>query len=159
MPATQLSMPTACSPRTSTRAMTATRSATWPARSCSSTSRRHCGWKRKRAQAPCPQADVEAQCPCSRQAAAHEADGSDLDLDRATWTAPRELMKMDRDHIVPLNKPVLTFLRSAHQMRFGDYVFPGRTRSEPMSNMTMLEMLKDMSRSDITVHGFRATFR
>jgi len=28
-----------------------------------------------------------------------------------------------------------------------------------MSNTTMLELLKDMNRTDITVHGFRATFR
>jgi integrase len=84
---------------------------------------------------------------------------TDVDLERATWRVPRDLMKADRDHIVPLSKPVMAFLHSAHEMRFGEYVFPGRTRSEPMSNMTMLEMLKDMSRSDITVHGFRATFR
>jgi integrase len=84
---------------------------------------------------------------------------SDIDFDKATWTVPRELTKMDRDHIVPLSKPVMLFLRSAHETRFGDYVFPGRTRGEPMSNMTMLELLKDMNRTDITVHGFRATFR
>jgi integrase len=84
---------------------------------------------------------------------------TDVDLERATWRVPRDLMKADRYHIVPLSKPVMAFLHSAHEMRFGEYVFPGRTRSEPMSNMTMLEMLKDMGRSDITVHGFRATFR
>jgi integrase len=82
-----------------------------------------------------------------------------IDLDRQIWTIPAELTKMDRDHIVPLSRPVMTFLRAAHEMRFGDYVFPGRTRGEPMSNMTMLELLKDMGRTGITVHGFRATFR
>jgi integrase len=81
-----------------------------------------------------------------------------IDLDKATWTLPAELMKMDRDHIVPLSRPVVAFLRGAHEMRFGEYVFPGRTRNEPMSNMTMLELLADMGR-DVTVHGFRATFR
>jgi integrase len=65
---------------------------------------------------------------------------------------------MDRDHVVPLARPVMTFLRSAHEMRYGDYVFPGRGRGKPMSNMTMLKMLHDMNRT-ITVHGFRATFR
>ena len=68
-------------------------------------------------------------------------------------------MKMDRDHDVPLSAPVMAFLRSANEIRFGDYVFPGRTRGEPMSNMTMLELLKDMDRTGITVHGFRAAFR
>jgi integrase len=83
---------------------------------------------------------------------------SQIDLDKATWTLPAEVMKMDRDHVVPLSRPVMTFLRHAHEARFGEYVFPGRTRSEPMSNMTMLELLSDMGR-DCTVHGFRATFK
>ena len=83
---------------------------------------------------------------------------SQIDLDKATWTLPAELMKMDRDHIVPLSRPVMTFLQGAYEMRYGDYVFPGRSRGEPMSNMTMLELLTDMGR-DVTVHGFRATFR
>jgi integrase len=83
---------------------------------------------------------------------------SQIDLDKETWTLLAELMKMDRDHIVPLSQPVMTFLQSAHEMRYGDYVFPGRSRGEPMSNMTMLELLADMGR-DVTVHGFRATFR
>jgi integrase len=83
---------------------------------------------------------------------------SEIDLDKATWTIPVEQTKMDRNHVVPLSLPVMSFLRSAHEMRFGDYVFPGRTRGEPMSNMTMLELLADMGR-DVTVHGFRATFR
>ena len=82
----------------------------------------------------------------------------DINMDKATWIVPRELMKMDRDH-VPLSHPVMTFLRSAFEARYGDYVFPGRARGEPMSNMTMLELLKEMQRTDITVHGFRATFR
>jgi len=84
---------------------------------------------------------------------------SDIDLDRAQWRVPGVLMKMDKEHVVPLSRSVMTFLRAAHEMRFGDYVFPGRARSRPMSNMTMLELLKDMGRTDITVHGFRATFR
>jgi integrase len=83
----------------------------------------------------------------------------DIDMDKALWKVPAALMKMDKDHIVPLSRPVMEFLRTAYEMRFGDYVFPGRTRGEPMSNMTMLELLKDMGRTGITVHGFRATFR
>jgi integrase len=83
---------------------------------------------------------------------------SQVDFDKSIWTLPAEQMKMDRDHVVPLSVPAMTFLRKAAEMRFGDFVFPGRNRSEPMSNMTMLELLADMGR-DVTVHGFRATFR
>jgi integrase len=65
----------------------------------------------------------------------------------------------DGREAVPLSRPVMTILSPAHEMRFGDYVFPGRTRGKPMSNMAMLELLKDLGRTGITVHGFRATFR
>ena len=30
---------------------------------------------------------------------------SQTDLARETWTLPAELMKMDRDHVVPLSRP------------------------------------------------------
>jgi hypothetical protein len=63
---------------------------------------------------------------------------SQIDMERATWTVPPELMKNNKPHVVPLSAPVMAFLRSIHEARFGDFVFPGRTRSEPMSNMTML---------------------
>ena len=82
---------------------------------------------------------------------------SDIDLDRAIWTLPRDLMKMDRDHIVPLSQPVISFLRSPGT-RSGEFVFPGRNRGKPMSNMVLLSLLKRM-RANVTTHGFRATFR
>jgi hypothetical protein len=46
-------------------------------------------------------------------------------------------------------------------MRFGDDVFPGRTRGQPMSDMAMLTLLqRGMGRTGITVHGTaRACFR
>jgi integrase len=42
----------------------------------------------------------------------------------------------------------------------GDYVFRGRWPKKPMSNMAMLELLQErMGHGDLTVHGFRSTFR
>ena len=48
-----------------------------------------------------------------------------------------------------------------HASRIGDYVFPGRDLSGPMSNMTMLKrILKELSGdATLTVHGLRGTFR
>src|SRR4029077_14664768 len=40
-----------------------------------------------------------------------------------------------------------------------DFVFPGGRKGVPISNMAMAEVLKRMGRLDITVHGFRSTFR
>jgi integrase len=38
-------------------------------------------------------------------------------------------------------------------------VFPGPRRALPMSDMTMLMLLRRMKRDDLTTHGFRSTFR
>ena len=84
---------------------------------------------------------------------------TDVDLERSQWRVPAEMMKMDKDHVVPLSRPVMAFLRDAYEMRFGDFVFPGRTRGKPMSNMVLLKLLRTMGRTNITTHGFRATFK
>jgi integrase len=44
--------------------------------------------------------------------------------------------------------------------KIGDFVFPGVEDGKPLSNMAMLVLLqKRMGRADLTVHGFRSTFR
>jgi integrase len=39
------------------------------------------------------------------------------------------------------------------------YVFPGRKTDAPLSNMAMLELLRDLRGMGNTVHGFRSTFK
>jgi integrase len=47
----------------------------------------------------------------------------------------------------------------------GDYTFPGGQKDRPLSNMAMAELLKGMGDwrdkhgEEITVHGFRSSFR
>ena len=66
----------------------------------------------------------------------------------------------DYDKITPLSCQALAILRVLHASRIGDYVFPGRDLSGPMSNMTMLKQLKELSGdATLTVHGLRGTFR
>jgi integrase len=43
--------------------------------------------------------------------------------------------------------------------KMSDYVFPNRASGKPMSNAGMSSVLKRLERTDITVHGFRSTFR
>jgi len=68
-------------------------------------------------------------------------------------------MKAQREHRVPLSKQAIDVLRGLYETRQDDYVFPGKKEGEPLSNMAMLELLKRMGRDDLTVHGFRSTFR
>jgi len=40
-----------------------------------------------------------------------------------------------------------------------EYVFEGQKRHKPLSNMSMLMLLRRMDVEGVTVHGFRSTFR
>jgi integrase len=80
-------------------------------------------------------------------------------LDERIWIIPGERMKMRREHRVPLSARAITLIKALEDMKQGDYVFPGAKYQKPLSNMAMLQLLERMKRDDITVHGFRSTFR
>jgi integrase len=67
-------------------------------------------------------------------------------------------MKGGREHRVPLSDRVLRILKSLPHEKANSYVFIG-LRGCSLSNMAMAALLKRMGRNDITVHGFRSTFR
>ena len=85
----------------------------------------------------------------------------EFDLTAAIWTVPAERMKAGREHRVPLSARVLAILAEMEPLRVEptDYVFPGTGKAKHLSNMALSELLRRMERSDITVHGFRSTFR
>ena len=82
---------------------------------------------------------------------------SEFDLDAGVWTVPAERMKANREHRVPLSSLAQSVL--AGLLREGDYVFCGASRNRPLSNMAILALLRRMGREDLTVHGFRSSFR
>jgi integrase len=85
---------------------------------------------------------------------------SEIDFDESVWTVPADRMKTGREHRVPLSKPALAILRKRHELRGkSKFVFPGSRDAKPISNMAMLQTLRRMGREDLTVHGFRSTFR
>jgi integrase len=85
---------------------------------------------------------------------------SEIDFVDATWTVPAERMKGgQREHRVPLGLGALSILQRMHALRQNEFVFPGDRPGKPISNMAMLQLLERMGRGDITVHGFRSTFR
>jgi integrase len=84
----------------------------------------------------------------------------EFDLEKAVWTVPAERTKMGRVHRVPLSKAAVALLRTRHKATGGKgYIFPGMNPKKPLSNMAMLVTLRRMDREDLTVHGFRSTFR
>ena len=85
---------------------------------------------------------------------------SEVDLDAALWTIPAVRMKAGKTHVVPLSKAAVAVFRKAESFRTegSDLVFPGAKRGKPLSDMTLLKILRDM-KLDATVHGFRSSFR
>ena len=81
-----------------------------------------------------------------------------FDLKEGVWTIPATAMKAGREHRVPLCERALEVLADMKKAKLNEHVFPGRG-AQPMSNMAMAGVLKRMGRADITVHGFRSTFR
>jgi integrase len=82
----------------------------------------------------------------------------EIDLENATWTIPASRMKTGKEHRVPLSKAALAFLGPRHSN--DTLVFGSETKtSKPISDMSMTAVLRRMKRDNITVHGFRSTFR
>jgi integrase len=87
---------------------------------------------------------------------------SEIDMEAATWTVPAERMKAGREHRVPLTAAALDVLRAvlpAKPEKGDGHVFPGRKAGAGLSNMSLAAVMKRMDHADLTVHGFRSTFR
>lgn len=83
--------------------------------------------------------------------------GTEFDIANKLWTIPGERMKAGRAHRVPLVDEVLALLKGL-DLEEG-YVFPGAREGRPLSNMSMAMVLRRLKHPDLTVHGFRSTFR
>ena len=84
----------------------------------------------------------------------------ELDLEAGLWSVPSERMKMARPHHVPLApQAVDAFERArAFSAPCTNLVFPGQKLTRPLSDMTLLKIMRDME-TGVTVHGFRSAFR
>ncbi|TMS58498.1 DUF4102 domain-containing protein [Imbroritus primus] len=82
----------------------------------------------------------------------------EFDLEQRVWSIPAERMKMERPHRVPLSDRAVEVVQESMKTA-GSYLFPGAKPERPLSNMAMLNLLDRMGHADITVHGFRSSFR
>ena len=82
----------------------------------------------------------------------------EFDLNDAMWTVPAERMKGGREHRIPLSPRAVEILR-AQLEQGGEYVFSGGKVGEPLTEAAMRALFERMGRADITVHGFRSSFR
>lgn len=84
---------------------------------------------------------------------------SEFDIECHVWTVPEERMKGGREHRVPLCTATVALLKPLLDTGSSEFVFPAIRGDKHLSNMAMLQLLKRMERADLTVHGFRSTFK
>ena len=80
----------------------------------------------------------------------------EIDLDKAVWTIPANRMKAGKEHRVPLSLRAVEILKSTQELR-KEGLFPA-VRGGALSGMAMAMLLRRMD-VDVTVHGFRSSFR
>lgn len=83
---------------------------------------------------------------------------TEVDFVTQLWTVPAVRMKGSKEHRVPLTGEMLAILEPLKALA-SDFVFEGQKRHKPLSNMSMLMLLRRMGRDAFTVHGFRSSFR
>lgn len=93
------------------------------------------------------------------------ASWGEFDLDASVWSIPASRMKMREAHVIPLAPSAVKLLRRLREQQgeIGGEPAPGAllftfTGVKPISDMTMLKVLRDMNIESATVHGFRSSF-
>jgi integrase len=83
----------------------------------------------------------------------------EIDFEQKTWTVPKQRMKANREHRVPLTDAMIAALNKLPRENGNPFVFVG-PRKGGLSNMAMDAVLRRMGYKDrATIHGFRSTFR
>ena len=82
----------------------------------------------------------------------------EIDFENKVWTVPASRMKTGIEHRKPLSDTAINTLENLNTKK-NVYIFPSQKPDKPISNMAMLALLRRMQRDDITVHGFRTSFR
>jgi integrase len=77
---------------------------------------------------------------------------NEIDFDKGVWTVSAARMKAGKEHRVPLSDDALALLRVLGA--------PSMSRLFPIAPTAMLKFLRrQLQRDEITIHGFRASFR
>jgi integrase len=83
---------------------------------------------------------------------------SEIDLAAKLWIVPAGRMKAAKEHRVALSQRAIDLLRSLPTEHGSEHVFIG-PRGNGLGGTTLVQCLRRMGRGDVSVHGFRSTFR
>ena len=84
---------------------------------------------------------------------------TEIDMKAKVWTVPRERMKAGIEHRVPLSDRAVDILKAMQAVARGEFVFPSHRSDRPLSGMACPMLLRRMGVLNVTVHGFRSSFR
>ncbi|WHP05938.1 integrase arm-type DNA-binding domain-containing protein [Acinetobacter corruptisaponis] len=100
----------------------------------------------------------------------------EIDFKNRVWIIPKERMKAEKEHRVPLSQQAINLLESIQDhTQAQDFIFPAPRTGEMLSDMSLTTLIKRMHEQKlkenqlgyidpkqnriITTHGFRSTFR
>jgi integrase len=84
---------------------------------------------------------------------------NEIDLTKKIWTVPAGRMKAYIEHVVPLSPAALSLLAGLPRENGNEFIFVGSKPGRGLAHGAMTGELAAMGRSDLTVHGFRSSFR
>jgi integrase len=96
-------------------------------------------------------------CCAARSGEVLGARWEEFDLEAGIRKIPAERMKAGRPHRVPLPVQAQKLIGVLDHARAWEFVFAGQKAGRPLSAMEML--LRRLRVADVTVHGFRSSFR
>ena len=84
---------------------------------------------------------------------------SEFDFKEKVWHIPTGRMKMKRDHLVPLSRQAIEVLKTIKRISGNcEVLFPGKiSNRKPMSDVSMIKIMKKFSDGKMTPHGVRHT--
>ena len=95
----------------------------------------------------------------ARRDEARLAQWGEIDFATCTWTVPATRMKNRKPHRVPLCDAAMAVLEAMQALRRSEFVFPGVRGDKAIDPETMMRLLKALAGPDVTLHGFRSSFR
>ena len=83
----------------------------------------------------------------------------EFDLVGRMWVVPAARMKAGEEHRVALSQHAVDLLRALPPEDGNPYVFIGPRPGSGLSSQILTQTLRRLGRTDVSVHGFRSTFR
>jgi integrase len=96
---------------------------------------------------------------CARTGEVLGAQQGEIDLTHRVWIIPAGRMKAAKQHRVALSQRAIELLEELPTEEGNNFVFVGPHKGSGLSPSSLTQTLRRMRRRDLSVHGFRSSFR